>query len=348
MTRPILKWVFPTCLVLCLTVLMSQARAQQAPKAFPNISPTQGLKTNAPIAMPTIWRKGQPIPANASASPFSGAASPNASASHVLRYPGDLQYHGGPVVTYATHHSLFVNPTTACPPNSCWGDPIGFLNDFGRSDMIHVTDQYVGAHQDNRYIGGANYYFPSYTPSAGAGKPFTDLDLAIAAYSVAAATGGFGLNNIYHLFLVPGQDTCFDDTFTACYSPDNNSTFYFCAYHGGVQDAAGNVVLYTVEPYQNVNGCSVGPGTPNGPLADSTDNVLSHEVIETITDPAGTAWWNQLNAVLYGEEIADECAFVLFTPTNEYWDPSVVRLNRKAYAIQPEYNNLQHACTTKP
>ena len=127
--------------------------------------------------------------------------------------------------------------------------------------------------------------------------------------------------------------------------PDNNNTWYFCAYHGAVYDGAGNIALYSVEPYQNVSGCNVGPGTPNGQLADSTNNVLSHEEIETITDPFGDAWWNRLNLALHGEEIADECAFLLYTPTDVFWDPSVVRLNHKQYALQPEYSNSQHACT---
>jgi len=48
--------------------------------------------------------------------------------------------------------------------------------------------------------------------------------------------------------------------------------------------------LYSVEPSQNVSGCSVPPGGPQGQLADSTYNVLSHESIETSTDPDGTAW----------------------------------------------------------
>jgi hypothetical protein len=133
-----------------------------------------------------------------------------------------------------------------------------------------------------------------------------------------------------------------------CYSPDNPNTFDFCAYHGSVHDSNGNVALYTVEPYVNVSGCNVRPGTPNGQLADTTNNTLSHELIETITDPRGTAWWNQVNLLLYGEEIADECLFLYFTATDVFSDPSLVRLNHKLYAIQPEYSNSHHACTSGP
>jgi len=68
-------------------------------------------------------------------------------------------------------------------------------------------------------------------------------------------------------------------------------------------------VLYSVEPFQNVEGCSSRPGTPDGQLADSTNNVLSHETFETIPDPDGTAWLNILDNGVFGQEIGDECSF---------------------------------------
>lgn len=133
---------------------------------------------------------------------------------------------------------------------------------------------------------------------------------------------------------------------TQCYSPDVSSSFFFCAYHGYATDPVGGNFLYSAEPYQNVFGCSVQPGTPNGQVADSTNNVLSHETFETITDPLITAWYNTADNGLYGEEIGDECSFLFFTATNVYFGPNSVRLNGKSYAIQPEYSNVQHACST--
>ena len=95
------------------------------------------------------------------------------------------------------------------------------------------------------------------------------------------------------------------------------------------------------------------PGTPNGQLADSTNDVPSHETIETITDPDGTAWGNIFNLILNGSEIGDECVFLFFVPNGNnpplvYSDPSNVTLNGNKYSIQPEYNNAAHACTTTP
>jgi len=353
MARPMLKCVFPSCLALSLGLGSLQAQSQKNIVTVDSITLVPGLHTHLPIAMPTTRPGSREALAKMAASPFARSAgnlaSTNTSAQGTgLRFPADLQYHGGPVVAFAQNHSVFLNATAACPPNSCFGDPIGFLDDLERSEFIRVADQYVGARASHRYTNGTNFAVSNYTPSAGPGKPFTNLDLAIAAYFLASESGGFGFNHIYHLFLTPGQDVCLGSTFTVCYSPDNNDTWFFCAYHGGVQDSSGNVVLYTVEPYQNVSGCNVRPGTPNGQVADSTDNVLSHETIETITDPLGDAWWNQRNALLYGEEMGDECIFLYFTPTDVFYDPSIVRLNHKQYALQPEYSNSQHACRANP
>lgn len=349
--RPVLRWTVPAGLSLCLMVVSPQARAQQDAQQnlqrVEGISPAPGLKLQTPIAMPTTRNPG-PDPTPGGASPFSRAENHESAGffNQAVRFPADLENQGGPTIRSAELHAIFLNPTAKCPANSCWGNPIGFLRDLSQSQFIGVTDQYVDANAPNRYPDGTNYYVNGYAPSAGAGKPFIDLDMAVAAYSIAAQTGSFGSGHIYHLFLVPGQDVCFDTTYSSCYSPDNLKTFQFCGYHSSVSDAGGNVVFYTVQPYQDVAGCNVRSGTPNGQLADSTNNVLSHETFETITDPLGTAWWNSSDVGMYGEEIGDECEFLTFTATASYFDPSLVFLGRKLYAVQPEYSNALHACTT--
>ena len=119
------------------------------------------------------------------------------------------------------------------------------------------------------------------------------------------------------MFLPKGVDTCFDLT-NICYSPDNPPSFVFCAYHGSVTFSDIGHVLITVEPFQNVNGCSVATPSPNGALVDSTANVLSHELFESITDPDppgtvtdivnGKFGWIALNSLIeFGAEIGDIC-----------------------------------------
>jgi hypothetical protein len=290
-------------------------------------------------------------PDTASAAP---TADPPAPDSGGPRYPADLEYHGGHVVVSMESHAIFLHPKGGCTIAGCWGDPQGFLRDYGKSDMIHIVDQYTGSHDNNRYTVAKEATNINYTPPA---KPFTDADMVALVHAVVVSMAedhhyATGYSNEYHVFLPPGQDECFDTTYSVCYSPDNPPTFFFCAYHGSADFTDIGHVLYSVEPFQDLGGCSSRPGTPNGQLADSTNNVLSHELTETITDPDGTAWWNSLDNGLYGQEIGDECSFIIFIPNGNkvavYFDPSNVTLNGNKYAIQPEENNADHACTTKP
>jgi hypothetical protein len=133
-----------------------------------------------------------------------------------------------------------------------------------------------------------------------------------------------------------------------CYSPDVPATFAYCGYHSSVDFTDVGHVLYTVEPYQNVAGCSVRPGTPNGQLVDSTNNTLSHEEFETITDPDGSAWFNFTSVALGGAEIGDECSFFVIIPAGAFFDPSVSTIGLHRYAVQPEYTNNEHACASNP
>jgi hypothetical protein len=256
---------------------------------------------------------------------------------------GDLTYQGGPVVTAAQSHALYVtNPAVSCTTPACWGNPEQFLQDLSGSEFIRITDQYTGHNGNNQYTVGAHATVSFPLPA----KPLTDLDMLAIVHAAASATHQTGYNHIYHVFLPPGTDECFDSSFTVCYSPDKPSTFFFCAYHTSADFADIGHVLYTVEPFQNVLGCNVSPGSPNGQLVDSTASVLSHELFETITDPDGTSWWNTESNDLFGDEIADECSFVIFTAVAAYFDPPAFRIGGITYAVQMEYNNNAHTCTT--
>jgi hypothetical protein len=268
-------------------------------------------------------------------------------ASNVVGYfPADLVYVGGPVVTSAESHAIYVNSnhnTGDCEGVSeCWGNPEGFLRDLGQSTFIHVTDQYTGLTSNNRYTVG-----PHSRVSVPSGTLF-DADLAAIVHSVAKKRGT-GYSHIYHIFIPPGTDTC--STFGVpngnfCYSPDNPATFSFCAYHGSVDFSDIGHVLFTVEPSQKVPGCDVAMPSPNGQLIDSTDSTLSHETFETITDPDGSAWFNLTSLLLAGAEIGDEC-ISLADNTGASPEP-IFSINGHPYRVQIEYSNTYHACINVP
>jgi hypothetical protein len=227
---------------------------------------------------------------------------------------------------------------------SHWGNVGTFLTDLGKSDFIHVVDQYAGSTTDNRYTLGTQF-LATYPIPVNHTLHIADI-LALA--HAAASIKGNGFGHTYHVFLPEGVDMCL--TPTECYSPDNPPTWVFCAFHGAVtfSDAVGHV-LFSVEPFQNVIGCSAPPsGTPNGQLADSTNDTLSHEVFEALSDPDLNAWWVHAFTFANGNEIGDLCTRAGVFNGNLYSNYGNVELHGHTYRVQPEYSNLFHGCTYSP
>jgi len=359
-----LTWLMAiACGVLISGFGIGVARAQGAAQDEVKSGPTASDKAAADEAT-VVYRHARPANTSAGASlkrkeiatgrgaSSAAAAAPaagpaTATDNDYLRYLGDLTYSGGAVVRVAEQHPIFMLPNGKCPIASCWGNPEGFLRDQSVSEFIHITDQYVGATGNNRYPVGAHKLI-SYKPTSKT-APLTDNDMIAVVHAVAAALGQTGYSHMYHVFLPPGQDECLTATDGVCYSPDVPSTFFFCGYHGSVDFTDIGHVLYSVEPFQNVPGCAVRPGTPNGQLVDSTNNTLSHEVVETITDPDGDAWFNFTDLALAMQEIADECSFFVVLPSGmAFFDPTVSVIGSHRYAVQPEYANNEHACASNP
>lgn len=257
--------------------------------------------------------------------------------------PGDVTFQGGPTVQFAASHAVFVNPGGACTIASCWGDPEHFLADVGESDFVHLLDQYTGITANDRYTVGSRAVLTD--PIAE--NPLSETDLVAILNGVVSQTGLTGYGHIYHLFLPPGVDTCFDPPGNhVCYSPDVPATFVFCAYHDSRDLPGVGHVVFTVEPWQGPgSGCEdPAEGAPNGQLIDSTDDTLSHEFFETISDPDITAWFNGTNLPLLGAEIGDEC---LFLGPNGLVEPTF-KINHHLYRVQSEYSNTKHACSISP
>jgi len=248
-------------------------------------------------------------------------------------YPQDMfkVVSTGATIQSAKSHAIFVN----CA-KTCWGDPTTFLTNLGNSNFIHLLDQYTGSTANGRYTLGTAVSVTQTIFAGTSGVPTLSENDILTIVHAAAKTNGAGLGHIYHVFLPNGVDTCMDEG--PCYSPDNFSTFVFCAYHFTVHFSDIGNVYYTVEPFQNVIGCRIpaSPTPPNGQLADSTNNNLSHELFETITDPDINTGFRATNTS-FGE-LADVCVGVV----------AVFGLNGHNYEIQLEYSDTYHACASTP
>ena len=252
---------------------------------------------------------------------------------NLVNSPYDLTYNGGPVVTHAGEWNVYINCPTA---PSCWSTgnltPAQFLRDFDRSSMLEIANQYL--HEDAnarfRQVTELATSFTFKVDTADNTPTATGNDIVTILAGAVEATGlQGGYTNEYHLFFPQGTNVCLGNT---CYSPSNPSTFVFCAFHSSVDFNTGNGhtlhVLFSVEPYQFVPGCVLPQQTR---VIDGTASTLSHEFTETITDPDGSAWFNDLT----GNEIGDLC-FTFRNPEN---------VDGHMYVIQEEYSNTVHACT---
>ena len=165
--------------------------------------------------------------------------------------------------------------------------PATFLNDLNHDNFIRLMNEFVGS--------DVKGHFPAKELSTTAtfAQPNTATldDILGIVFSASSFTGAIGYSAIYHIFLPQGTDMCIDAQ--TCYSPDNFDTFVFCAFHFSVDFDADTHVLFTVEPYQFVPGCSIPGQTPHG-VIDATASTVSHEQMETMMDPDGDAWFNGL------------------------------------------------------
>lgn len=260
----------------------------------------------------------------------------------VTNSPFDVLYYGGAVIGGALQHPLLVNTNfnncqvTSSSTTTCWGKPGVTASDLSASEYLrNVLAQYTNLGQANRYPRGDQGFLSInvLAPHPGVRNPVVDeSDILLIVYN-AAVQFGFGYGHIYHVFLPPNIDTCFDQQ-AACYSPDNRASFAFCGYHSSVL-VNGQKMVYTVEPYQYVQGCGFTGGVntdANGDdLVDSTANTLTHELFETITDPdPGTGWQSPA-----GYEIGDICEGY-FTNVN---------LNGTGYTVQSVWSDASHVCT---
>src|ERR1700730_16448132 len=155
-----------------------------------------------------------------------------------VRVPGHLTFNGGKVVETAESHNIYL-ASQGCSIPSCFGDPETFLRDLGKSEFIHIADQYVGETASNRYTLGGSAVIP-FTVSA---TPLIDAQIRAIVHAVASATGETGYGHVYHVFIPPGQDECFNATFQVCASN------VFCAYHSSATFKDIGHVLYSVEPF---------------------------------------------------------------------------------------------------
>jgi PKD repeat protein len=150
------------------------------------------------------------------------------------------------------------------------------------------------------------------------------------------------LSQSYIVLLPDGVDTC-DNSGTEC--ADN----VFCGYHDSFT-VGSSQTTFTLLPYTNLSfasgSCTVPyPYTPPNGMSDDLaglDSVGAHELLESATDPLGTAY---IDSATPANEIADECAWT-FDPVRSasISGDQNQTVNGDPYLIQDMWSNQDAGC----
>ena len=252
----------------------------------------------------------------------------------------ELTYHGGPVMHQSTVRAIFWIPSGYSVSANYESVIDGFFQNVADASGRPDNDYSVAAQYDD--TSGPGAYQVSFGGSVVDTDPFpangctdgplpvclTDVQLQAEIDKVVVANGWqAGLSNEFFIFTPPPVGSCFDSSSTLCaYS-------YYCAYHGSFTSSLGNgTVVYANLPYAAQpaapTSCDTG-ARPNGDDADPEVNLISHEQIESVTDPLLNAWYDNS-----GSEIGDKCVWN-FGPNagdNE-------QIGTGNYSLQEEWSN---------
>jgi hypothetical protein len=351
--------------------------------------PPQNL---GPIAVPSIQRSATTFPNSTASTPFSLFDLTAAYKALDYYEYGTVDPSKGTVLSPTTkQYAVFFDCTQSCWTssknvsyswyglvNSTTGSSTSVqtaISDLTASNLIKVANQYTGsaASKTPYPLSGTSYVTKGWT----SGSMITDSDDLQTALASYVNSNSIASGSIVHLFIPPGVSVCTDTSYADCYDPNDTSgaTWTFCAYHSYATNVTNTLIsgtktiYYTVEPYQWVEGCAqlrfsdvlyfyesyydgyYSNFTLQSPL-DAMTSTLSHELMETITDPLPIdapmmGWYNPS----FGE-IGDLCAPSYYLDAFGdlgYVNPGIYKttLNKTAYNIQLEYSNSAGSCVAQ-
>jgi hypothetical protein len=260
------------------------------------------------------------------------------------RGSSNLLYHNGPVMHTNSVYAIYWDPAGSSMQSGYQSVISGFFSNVaaasGQSSNVYFSDtQYYDTTGNIAYSssfkGAVND--ADALPASGCRDRYTSACLtdqqlqSEIAKVIAANHLPTGLGTEYFLFTPKNVGSC--DGSACAFS-------YYCAYHSNFTDN-GAQVLYANMPYAAYVPSACGSGqSPNANDADSTINVTSHEHNETITDPLGTAWFDQS-----GNENGDKCAWNFGNPVGgspgaEYNQV----IGSGHYYLQQEWSNHSSGC----
>jgi plastocyanin len=282
----------------------------------------------------------------------------------------NMDYNGGPVMPSNTDYMLMWSPSgLSAYPDGYVSGLSQYFKDLahdsgGNQNVDSVGPQYndlTGAVANyDVHFGGVLVDTDPYPASdCIVNDPVTNclsdaqIQQEIASF-VTANNLPTDLSHEYYLLTPPNVASCFSNNpntnFDGCsanISPLRPFAAY-CAYHENT--ATSTMIFYANMPFvaDNVH-CQDGH-YPNGLISDGEINGgLSHEHMESVTDPIPNDAWTIGWGADHGAEIGDVCNRVRGTPlgTAPNGSPYNQLINGHPYWYQTEWSNYTHSCVQR-
>lgn len=237
----------------------------------------------------------------------------------------NLVYHtGGSVIPVAHVVCIFWGPSFNDPtsPDSTYASTLqNFRSQFGTTPEYNVITQYyqtIGGVTTNIQLSNLQGTQPDWFDTTTPPTNVTDAAVQGEVQRYVAAHGT-DYSTIYEVF-IPSSSYSSSGTSDSCGGPN----LAYCAYHSHYNDATGQPVKYSIEPYPSCSGCQVSGWN----AAQNQEHFVCHETREAVTDALGNAWFDRS-----GNEADDKCA----------WSPTPF-FGTGGYGYQYEWSNASAAC----
>jgi hypothetical protein len=279
----------------------------------------------------------------------------------------NMDYNGGPVMPSNTDYMVLWSPSgLSAYPDEFVPGVAQFFRDLahdsgGDQNVDSVGPQYndltgAVADYDVRFGGVLVDRHPYPASSCPAVAPVTNCltDAEIQQELVSFVTANHlptDLSHEYFLLTPPHVETCFSSNpatnFDGCSAGEPAPFRAFCAYHQNT--ALSTMLFYSNDPYDADNPRCQDGNYPNGISDGEINGGLSHEHVESITDPIPNDAWTNGFGANQGLEVGDQCNRVRGNPlgTAPNGSPYNQVINGHFYWYQEEWSNLTHSCVQR-
>jgi hypothetical protein len=299
--------------------------------------------------------------------PAPGASAEGTGASPFDAFFTNLDFGGGPIMTSNTNYTFFWRPAsaTAYPPEYQAGVDTYFKDlehdSTGHENVDSVATQYNNAtgefvKYESQFAGLLVDERP-YPPNGCTRAPIclTDAQIRAELRRFIAEHGlPTDLNHEYFVLPPEGVESCFEESASAECSANVSEGAHqkFCAYHGAIGLVGGGEIVYSNDPFVNGKNCDEPTHHINGTSDSALFGGMSHEHVESITDPEPNGAWTDWGA--FTGEIGDKCR--TFVESSEFGTPLGEvpvggenlkynqEINGDKYWYQQEWSNKGHEC----